>query len=231
MDYSKFGVEWANLWTQVAPEDSKRLEDFMTHGKRVGLTNWWGIEPLQYPNDLFVWQRITSVADPLIAVMNSMTLPEFNIRLNATGGLYCEMKKIIEAIQAHPSTINTVISGFVGSAVSVIAMSGAKVYAAKDAFFMIHGSYPDPELSHLPTQDKEECDVFAAGVLHKKSGIPKEVIRDWMQEERLFTARESLQLGFVDELLPAEQWCAEENIEGFSFLNALALSVAGVAAG
>lgn len=211
MNYDGYGIKRDELWDRISDEEAERIEGFFYLNKKVGAPGWWSILSLTPDTtDLFIFDQIGRDginSDLLITTLKGLQTQKINVRLNSTGGSYVEMKKIIAAMKNHPASFDTFISGFAGSAGSVLAIHGDTVFMAEDAFFQIHDAYRCDEQC-LIMLDPEPANSWMAGIFSRKTGIPVDQIKLWMKQDTYFRASEAKELGFVDVIIPAEEWCA-----------------------
>jgi ATP-dependent protease ClpP protease subunit len=219
VDYSKYGRNSQLVRTDIFDKaDVARLEHFINFGKQIGIKFWWTSQETQSELEIFIIQMIGN-SNSLCKLMKDNRADKITIRLSTTGGDYSETMKIIETIKALSCQVNVVISGLSASACSIIAMAGHRVLMASDAFFQIHGAYRDAECDPFILLSTDACNKRMAGLFYDRTGIPLDVITAWMEQETIFTADEALELGFIDEIIPPEQWLTKESMQLLSAAN------------
>ncbi len=143
-------------------------------------------------------------AESFVKELNSINAPIINLRINSPGGDVFAARAIETAIRQHKSEIHVHIDGLAASAASYIAIAGDKVSMSEGAFMMIHkawtvafgNSYDLVETATL----LEKIDDSLVKSYADKTGKESEMIIDWMDNETWFSAQESLDNGFIDEI-------------------------------
>jgi hypothetical protein len=92
---------------------------------------------------------------------------------------------------------------------SVIAMAANPLRIAEDGQFMVHNSRvkgADGTATDLRshTQALENLDDAMVSVYAARTGKPESQIREWMDAETWFTAKQAKEHGFVHEIIPAK---------------------------
>lgn len=133
-----------------------------------------------------------------------------NIRINSPGGeVYSAVAMRSMVINAGFDAVRVMIEGLCASAATLFAtIPDAHVVIAEGSEFMIHnpmtiaiGSAEEMERTadHLHRMEEQFHEMYA-----KKTGRSETEIKDWMDAETWFTAKEAVENGFADELLEAE---------------------------
>lgn len=142
----------------------------------------------------------------------SIDADEIHLRVNSPGGDVFDGVAMYNALRQHPARVVTHIDGLAASIASVIALAGAEVRMAPNAFFMIHNPWGitigDAE-DHRKQADT--LDKIARGSIistyQAKTGLDAETIETWMDEETWLGAEQAAEAGFVDaveDATPAE---------------------------
>lgn len=127
-----------------------------------------------------------------------------NVRLNSPGGDVFEGQTIFNRLLAHKAHVTVYIDGLAASIASVIAMAGDKVVMAENALFMIHDPWSfamgtaEDMRSTADVLDKVKDALLTAYT--RKSDLPEDKISALMDAETWMTAKEALDMGFVDEI-------------------------------
>jgi ATP-dependent Clp protease, protease subunit len=131
------------------------------------------------------------------------------VRANSFGGNAFEGHAIRNLLQASGKHIDMTIDGVAASAMTVIAMAADKLAIAEDGQFMVHASRVTKAegtaadlRSH--TQALENLDDAMVSVYAARTGQSERQIREWMDAETWFTAKQAKEYGFVDEIVPAK---------------------------
>lgn len=132
------------------------------------------------------------------------------LRINSPGGTATEavaMRTML--LRAGFPHVDVYVDGLCASAATLLTcLPGAKVTMAEGSYFMIHnpwtiawGNADDMERK-VATLRKMEADFRS--IYNKSCGQDEEQIKQWMDDETWFTAKEAVELGFAHELLEAE---------------------------
>lgn len=138
------------------------------------------------------------------------------VRIHSPGGSVTEGLGIRNLLRAYPGDLTTVGVGFVASIASIILLAGKKVKMADNAYLMIHRPYGGvmgnaDEMKRtaatLENMDENLLDIYVQAIESRGKGGEgtREKVWQYMQDETWFTAREALELGFIDEVIGAEQ--------------------------
>jgi ATP-dependent protease ClpP protease subunit len=132
------------------------------------------------------------------------SVKRLDIHINSPGGSVSEAQAIYSRLADHRSEKVIYVDGLAASAASLIAMVGHKVYIRSNANMMIHAPRAiaigtAEEMDHtagtLRTIGESMINVYA-----KKTGLPRDEIRDLMNAETWFTAEDAVEKGFADEV-------------------------------
>lgn len=147
-------------------------------------------------------------AEGFAKLIAEMTGP-VTVRLNSPGGDVFGGRAIAQAIRGYPDEVTVQIDAYAASAASTIAVAGDKVVAAPDALLMIHEAWTftvGNKRDHVSTSELlSKIDASIAEGYAVKAG--DKAGTDWaalMEQESWFTAAEALNLGLIDEILPAK---------------------------
>lgn len=128
-------------------------------------------------------------------------IKDIDVRINSFGGDVFDGLAIYRQLADHRAKIAVHIDGVAASIASVIAMAGDEINIAAPGFFMIHnawgmavGNSTDMRsvADRLEAVSGAIADVYVART--KNSGAD---VKQWMDEERWFTAAEAMEAGFV----------------------------------
>jgi ATP-dependent Clp protease protease subunit len=129
------------------------------------------------------------------------------VRMNSGGGDVIAASVIRSIIVDYPGTVTMRIDGLAASAATFVAMAGDRVKMQDTAFFMIH----DPSVMAWGTVDELKAAIdllktVKAGIVDAYQGktkMPAEKIAKMMSDETWLTARDALEMGFIDEIISA----------------------------
>lgn len=132
------------------------------------------------------------------------------LRVNSPGGdVYSAVAMRSMVVNAGFDSVRVMIEGLCASAATLLAtVPGAKVVIAEGSEFMIHNpmtvAWGNAEeisraVDHLRKMEEQFHGMYAA-----RTGKTEEQVKEWMDAETWFTAREAVENGFCDEMLSAE---------------------------
>lgn len=134
-----------------------------------------------------------------------------NIRVNSYGGSVYAGNAIINILDGYRrkngTKINAYIEGIAASMGSGIPMVADKIYMAENAMYMIHKPFTlvygnSSELEkNIEILEKAEETLIANYMRHFKG--TEDELRQMLADETWLTAKESLEYGFCDEIIPA----------------------------
>lgn len=186
----------------------KKLNDFMTavsadsdgeiwvYGDIVD-DAWWDneVSPITIRNSLDEMGMVSSL----------------NIRVNSYGGSVYAGNAIINILDGYRrkngTKINAYIEGIAASMGSGIPMVADKIYMAENAMYMIHKPFTlvygnSSELEkNIEILEKAEETLVANYMRHFKG--TEDELRQMLADETWLTAKEALDYGFCDEIIPA----------------------------
>lgn len=130
------------------------------------------------------------------------------VYINSGGGSIIEAFAIISLLQlVCPRGFNTHAIGWVGSAATLISMSGNVRYSAPTTEFVLHELWIDTSGRHgeAKARRKFHDDVMARLVEHygHHSRMSRNQILKALTSEYWLNANEALHLGLIDEIAPA----------------------------
>ncbi|MCW0953252.1 Clp protease ClpP [Weissella ceti] len=121
------------------------------------------------------------------------------INLNSGGGEVFAGSEIYNLLRSSDKEIHINITGFAGSAASVIACAGDVVKMSPVSYFMIHNAYG--------SANDDALNVVNEGILNAyvlRTGLDREKLRTMMQDETYISAGEAIKLGFANALMYEE---------------------------
>lgn len=152
--------------------------------------------------------------DKLLKEAKSSGATKLRLRINSPGGSVWQAVAIKAMLDMSGfEEINVDIEGLCASAATFFTcIQNAHVRIAQGSEFMIHnpiagcrGTASDFErmFERLTKMQKEQHEMYAA-----RSGQTPEKIKEWMDAETWFTAKETVEFGFADELMQAAEIAA-----------------------
>lgn len=133
---------------------------------------------------------------------------EVEVDINSGGGLVSSGNEIYTALMAYTGKVTVNVVGMAASAASLIAMAGRPTRISPVGQIMIHnvaggwvGDYRDQaKLSEILKQSSEAI----ANAYHLKTGLSMDELQAKMDSETYLNADEAKELGFVDEIMFAD---------------------------
>lgn len=131
---------------------------------------------------------------------------------------------IYNMLKMHSAKINIYIDALAASIASVIAMSGDTIFMHKNSFLMIHNSWVmtvgnTEELRKTADLLDKTDSVSNTAYLDKATSLTQEELKQLLDVETWLTADEALSMGFVDEVIGANEMAASISEEQFKRFN------------
>ena len=124
--------------------------------------------------------------------------------LTTHGGLVHAAFSIVDTIQSLRVPVNTVVSGYVASAGTLISLAGAKRFITPNSFMMIHeirsgfwGRYSDTRVEY---ENITKLMEHVVKYYMDKAKIPKERLTEMLRTDNDLNAAECLELGLVHKI-------------------------------
>lgn len=130
------------------------------------------------------------------------------IKLNSPGGDVFEGIEIYNYLKDHPSNVTVEVTGLAASAATFIIAGADEVIMNVGTSLMIHeastfawGNKQDIQktLNALETIDDSILAIYS-----DKTGQSADQLREWMNEEKWFTADEAVEFGFANSIKRSE---------------------------
>lgn len=132
-------------------------------------------------------------------------IEQLNVRINSPGGSVFAGQAIHAIIKRHPAKVKCAyIDGLAASISSVIPLSCDKIIMSKGGTYMIHKPFggvcgtADEMRSRADVLDKIETTLIE--MYAEKTKLDAETIAEMLKKETWMTAKEALELGFIDEI-------------------------------
>ena len=152
-------------------------------------------------------------------MMSDLGSGPVTVKCTSLGGNLHHALKIKEIFESHGDvTIEYV--GFNASAATIIGHGAVKSRIREDAFYLVHkpmvwidawGNMNEDQLQATIdelTAQKKDAEVFTLAIAQdyvSNRGIDFKTVMDLMKESRWLSAKEAVDLGLVDELIPVKQ--------------------------
>jgi len=155
--------------------------------------------------DVIGWPFID--ADAFVRDLANIKTNKITVRINSPGGDVFDGLAIFNALSGHKAKITTRIEGLASSISSILALAGDEKQAYKSAMYMIH----DPWVLAIGNQYdlRETADILEKigknliDIYADNSNVGKRDLKQMMQDETWFTAKEAQDRGFIDTVLDA----------------------------
>lgn len=178
------------------------------------------------------------------SVLSNYTGKHVDVKISSLGGDLNHALDIRKQFIDH-GDVTAHISGFAASAATVIAMGAKRVVIDNCAFFLVHkcsnfidawGNYNADQMQQLidqlteNKQENDKIDVVLANMYAERCNKKVSEILDILKRGAWLTAKEALDLGFVDEIVSTSS--AKQNITTamFTKFNALGITTDGLPA-
>lgn len=137
---------------------------------------------------------------------------EIEVRINSFGGDVFQGLAIYNRLKEHKARVTVHIDGIAASAASVIAMAGDDIEMGEATFVMIHDAWifiaGNAAALRKQADQLEAVSAQMAAIYQRRTSASMEQVREWMAEEREFTAAEAVEFGFADRMFEAERLAA-----------------------
>lgn len=182
-------------------------------GKSLDKPDWYKIEAKAESDaaeiliyDIVGWPFIE--ADTFVRDLSTISAKTITVRINSPGGDVFDGTAIFNALKNHPARIVTRIEGLAASIASIIALAGDEVQAHANTMFMIHNSWAvgigDQHALRETADILAKIDSNILDVYYAKTGHGKKELKQMMNDETWFTAKEAEERGFVDTIIETQ---------------------------
>ena len=152
--------------------------------------------------DELTWTGIRAI--DLINEIKEQDFSEIILRINSSGGDIFEAQAMYNYLKNSSAKVKVIIDGLAASAASIVAMCGDIVIMPENALLMIHNPSGALFGDSADFQDMagvlEKISDSMAGIYSEKTGLEKIKIREFMNAETWFSAREAFEYKFIDSI-------------------------------
>lgn len=131
------------------------------------------------------------------------------VNVNSPGGDVFEGIAIYNILRAHPFNVTVRVVGLAASAASIIAMAGDEIQMGRAAFLMIHNVWVlaigNRNDLRAVADMMEPIDDALADVYATRSGNDKDTVAEMMDKETWLNGSQSVDNGFADSVLAADE--------------------------
>ena len=151
---------------------------------------------------------------------------DVTVRINSMGGDVFAAQAIYNQLKEYSGKVSVKIDGICASAATIIACAGDTVTMPNNTIFLIHnpatlliGAYDAPYLERVGNALNTIKQTIINVYLNKTDKLNSKKLSKMMDEEKIMTADEALEYGFIDEICgkPAKI----ENKSGQIYINSL----------
>jgi ATP-dependent Clp endopeptidase proteolytic subunit ClpP len=156
-------------------------------------------------------------AASFIADLKKIDASDIDVLINSPGGSVFDGLAIYNALRMHPANIHVKVMGVAASAASFIAMAGDKIVMPENTFLMVHNPMggvfgnADEMRDWADTLDKIAASLISIYVA--RTGKSEDEIKTLLDAETWMTAKEAVEMGFADEMLPEMKIAANFEVE------------------
>ena len=171
------------------------------------------------------WYEESVTAKQFVADFNRLEKENdrINVRINSPGGSVFDGLAIYNAISASKAETHTYNEGLAASMAALILLAGGTVHSFNNALFMLHspstgawGNAKDIQ-NVLNALDKVQLSLIQC-IVNKTGKEKAEIEKAWFDySDHWFTADESLQENFIDDVLEEKKAKVPENMAALSF--------------
>lgn len=162
--------------------------------------------------------------DKLLKQAKASGAKTLNIRINSPGGsVYHAVAMRTMLMTSDFENINISIEGLCASAATLLCcIPNRRVSMAEGSSFMIHnpvgGVLGTAKDMLREAESLQKCEADMRGIYGKRSGKSDEQIKQWMDDETWFTAKEALDAGFVDSIIGEEPVAASLDADMYAMM-------------
>lgn len=155
------------------------------------------------------WLETDVTSNDIKDIIKNLKSKELNVHINSYGGEVFEGIAIYNLLKQSPVKVNVYVDSCACSIASVIAMAGDKVYMPENTLMMIHNcwSLALGNSNELRKQADDLDKIMESSIASYMSRITitEEELKELLNNETWLTAKECVEMGFADELLPINE--------------------------
>lgn len=148
-------------------------------------------------------------AESFVTRLNDIDTAEIVLHINSPGGDVFDARAIAVAIKQHKSKVSAQIDGLCASAATYISAACDSVTMADGGFYMIHEGWT-LAMGNKKDLTKtvallEKVDDSIINDYQRKTGLEREKLASWMEDETWFSASEAKEHGFIDSVIDEDE--------------------------
>lgn len=155
------------------------------------------------------WDGTGVTPNRIAAALRSIGPKPVTVQINSPGGNFFDGLAIYNMLRAHPEAVTVQVLGIAASAASLIAMAGDTIQVAKAGLMMIHNTQwiaiGDRHAMAETAATMRVFDEAAVGLYEDRTGIDRDEVAQMMDATTFISGEKAVELGFADELLPADK--------------------------
>ena len=194
-----------NKWFKISAEADEDTAEIAIFGN-IG-DSWWG-------------DSLTA-ADFKKAFDGIKDRKSIKVTINSPGGDLFDGVAIYNMISQVRDKVETEVLGMAASAASVIALAGNKLTMGEGSYLMIHNPWMfaigDSTAMQKASDDLLKMNGVLAGIYENRSDLEEDEIIEAMNEETWYTAEESVEAGFADEVADYGDIAASGDIARYKY--------------
>lgn len=151
-------------------------------------------------------------AKSVVGFVNEHRGRDINVRINSPGGLVYDGLVIYNALTAHDAPVTVTIEGLAFSAASFIAMAGDTIRMHEASDIGIHrawgGAVGNSKAMRGVAEWLDTIDSHLIDIYQARTGQNRSQIEEWLDgtdDGTLFAAKDAVEHGFADEVIPSKQ--------------------------
>lgn len=155
------------------------------------------------------WEESDVSSYTLARLIQTITAPRINVRINSYGGEVAEALAIIAQLANSGKEIVTFCDGFACSAAADIFMAGQRRIMAPSSVLMIHnaasGCYGNASEMRKAAEDLDLINDQTLKLFADKVKISEAELRQLFDAETFLSPEQALEMGFATEIARADQ--------------------------
>lgn len=192
----------------------------------------------QDPTELYVFDTVgdSFFGDGVTALdvkklLASNRSKQIDVYINSLGGLAYDGLSIYNELTRHDGRVEVTITGVAFSAASIIAMAGDVIRMHEASDIGIHRAstfaYGNKSTMIDASQWLENLDQHLIDIYSARTGASRSQVEQWLDgvdDGTLWRAKDAVEIGFADELIPSKQKSKEKNNQRASAAKARVLA-------
>ena len=150
----------------------------------------------------------TSAGDVLAELRTVDPQTPIRVLINSVGGSVVEGLAIYNLLRQHPGPVTTQVLGTAASIASIIMLAGDSREIAEDATVFVHA--PRSVASGTAEQLEKDAELMRSvesqmtKIYVERTGQSEQTVRQWLTDEKTFTAAEAVEAGLATAILSPE---------------------------